>query len=76
MSATTADLPAAEKEAILEEIEMALGPGWRHDYTHLRWINTPDGRPVLEADALTMFGFMEDGKFATIQRTGINEARS
>jgi hypothetical protein len=70
----TDSLVHAEQQAIVEEVEMVLGPDWREDFTYVRWISTPEGRPVLEADALVMFGFMDDGKFAAMQRTGLNEA--
>jgi hypothetical protein len=65
----------AECDAIPEEVEMCLGPDWRDRYTHVRWISTPEGRPVLQADAMVMFGFMADGKFAAVQRIGLIEAR-
>jgi len=74
-SRTQADRLDAEQQAILEKIEMVLGPDWRQEFTHLRWITSREGKVILEADAMATFGFMADGKFACVQRIGPNEVR-
>jgi hypothetical protein len=72
---TTDQILHPEQQAILEELDLVLGSDWRQDYTHLRWIPGPQGRPLLQADGIVLFGFMADGKFAARQRIGLNEVR-
>jgi hypothetical protein len=76
----TRDQRDAERQAILDEIELRFGADWRKELgvRQTRWVAMPStGRQILDAagDMQLAFGFMPGGRFACHQRTGPDTAR-
>ncbi len=66
-----------ERDAVLEEVEMRLGPDWRQEMgvQKVRWGVTERGRQLLAIDGRQVFGFGPGGQFISYTFTGDRTAR-